>query len=171
MYVERYNDAGESIGFSAFEVNPVNSDAYSTHGAVPLDPLMAGLGGSSVGGSLGGITGSSIGASAGIIANEAVGNWVGVNEYQFDSREALDDFISGKGFSEIKLNTNVQQDKSILDAAIFEGDSFGRYNLITNNCSQYASKALSAGGINTTLFPIPNVAHDYIRKNNPELVE
>jgi len=47
--------------------------------------------------------------------------------------------------------------------------NFGQYNLLTNNCSQYAAGSLSEGGINTSKNPIPIMAHAYAEKNNSDI--
>lgn len=69
-----------------------------------------------------------------------------------------------------RFATNKEQDKAVINAAEQYGRNFGSYN-ITNNCSQYTSKALSAGGIETTQHPIPNKANAYARANNKGLVK
>jgi YD repeat-containing protein len=60
--------------------------------------------------------------------------------------------------------------EAILDMAKVTGSDFGQYNVFTNNCVQYASEALAAGGVVTTDFFVPNIAHDFVIKNNPDLL-
>jgi hypothetical protein len=68
----------------------------------------------------------------------------------------------------IEFNTTQAQDEAIGASALANGVNFGNYNLFTNNCVQFISKALAAGGVNTTGFFVPNMAHSYANRNNPE---
>jgi RHS repeat-associated protein len=183
MWVELYDESGNTSGYAFFEVNPIDKNAFARHGGEPLAVWMAMLGGSSGGSSVGssssGAGGSSAGYTSGVIVNE-VAIRVGVNEYRFNTREDMEKFIAKRWFKDETLTdrirqtvfgTSASQDSLILDAAISEGDSFGRYDILSNNCVQYASKVLSAGGVNTSSQTVPNWSHDYIDRNNHDLIE
>jgi len=193
MWVDLYDQSGNVIGCAFFEVNPIDENAYAIHGGEPLEKWMAilggSMGGSSVGSSVAGSTGSSVGSSAGSttgdIVNEAAVR-VGVNEYRFytsegiDAKEKMNKFIANRWFKDetatgkirqTVLSTSKAQDLLILEAAILGGDSFGRYDISSNNCAQYVSRTLSVGGVNTSSQAIPNRSHDYIDRNNRDLIE
>ncbi len=157
LYVEMYDKNGNTTGFAVFEVNPLNDNAIK-HGGAPLDlrfaVLIGKIGGSSVGGLVGTssgstFTGSSVGSSKGstIVSGANEGNFisVGVNEYHFATKEQLLAFIKENKFDRVaSFDTTVSQDRAIYKEAIAAGDSFGRYELFTNNCIQYASRVLEA---------------------------
>jgi len=185
MWVELYNENGNSIGYAFFEVNPIDKNAYKSHGGEPLARWMVIVGGGSVGSIISGSRGSIAGSSIGTIINETEIR-VGVNEYRFyssegvDAKKEMEKFIANRWFNDETATDKIRntafgisaaQDLLILEAAISNGDSFGRYDILSNNCAQYASKALSAGGVNTSSQTIPNCAHDYIDKNNSDLIE
>ena len=69
------------------------------------------------------------------------------------------------------FKTGYEQDLMIAEKARNEGEMFGDYKLLTNNCSQHASKALAAGGIDTTQLLIPNMARNYVKKHNKDIIE
>jgi RHS repeat-associated protein len=184
MWVERY---GDSAGYSFFEVNPIDANAYDHYGGEPLTKWMALLGGSSIGSSAGSllsgvegsIVGSSVGSSAGLIVNEGAVR-VGVNRYDFNTRDDMEAFIAKRWFNdgaktgEIRqtvFGTSAAQDELILGAAISEGESFGRFDILSNNCVQYASRVLSAGGVNTSSRTVPRWSHNYVDRNNQDLIE
>ena len=60
------------------------------------------------------------------------------------------------------FDTTMAQYLLIFNAAVSEGHLFGRYCVLTNNCVQYASRVLAAGGVRTSPQPIPNISHNYI---------
>jgi RHS repeat-associated protein len=183
MWVELYDESGNTSGYAFFEVNPIDKNAFARHGGEPLEMWMTALGGSSggstVGSSSSGAGGSSVGSTSGVIVNEAAVS-AGVNEYRFDTRDDMEKFIAKRWFNDetstdrirqTVLGTSASQDLLIWDAAVSEGDSFGRYDILSNNCAQYASRVLSAGGVNTSSQAVPNWSHDYIDKNNQGLME
>jgi len=186
MWVERYDKNGSSVGFSFFEVGPIKKNASATYGGEPLTLRMAILGGSSGGSSIGSLisgiggssTGASVGSVSGALLNEAAIS-VGVNEYRFDTRENMEKGIAKLWFDnesatgEIRqtvFNTSKAQDRTILNTAEAKGRTYGRYDVLSNNCAQYASSVLSSGGVNTTSQPVPRWSHDYIDKNNQDLI-
>jgi hypothetical protein len=170
MFVETYDRRGNFTGFSFFEVNPVDKNADDTHGAAPLTPWMAALGGSSGSSSSGS---SSSSTTSGVIVNE-VAVRVGVNQYNFKTKAEMDAFIKerfgGGNYREAVLGTSMKQDRAIYTAAVTEWKSSKRYDVARNNCAQYASKVLAAGGVKTSTQMYPRWSQDYIEKNNPDIL-
>jgi len=172
MYVEVYNEDGSSKGFEFYEVGPTNgnNEGFFTH--EPLDPSMAMVPGALVSGSS---VSSGSGLSSGLISGSSVSGSGGagisasnieagvkvdfVTAAQLDSRLSRYDRV-------VEFNTTKDQDQKIRSAAISNAENFGRYNVFTNNCAEYAAKTLRAGGINTSGILVPNWSHDYIIRNN-----
>jgi hypothetical protein len=174
--VRNYDRNGKPTNWTVFEVGPRDSNsgkiAYEQLSSNPLDPIQAILAGS--------LGGSSVSSSSGIASGSTSGTFstaggtvvtyvihAGVSLYTVYSLNEL------KGeFDRITIfNTTREQDQSIFNASRIYGENFGNYNILTNNCSQYAARALAAGGINTTNNPIPNVAHTYAEKNNKDKIK
>jgi hypothetical protein len=168
MYVEIYDKAGASIGFELYEVGATNhkdvgkinindktGSNSETLSSDMIDLSMA-LAGSAASGSSAGSASAATTVGAG-----SAGLQAGVKREFFPTRQALDARLS-RYDKVVEFNTTQTQDKAIQQAATQRGTGFGRYNPLLNNCSQYASAVLAAGGVRTTQWPIPNRAHNYI---------
>jgi RHS repeat-associated protein len=174
IWVERYDENGNLNGFIFLKIFLINKNAnYLKGDGKPAANWMANL----VGFIAGGIPGAAI---ANIINEVAIR--AGVNGYQFKTKDEMLKFIAQKWYNntdketiakirQTVFNTSVAQDEAIMAAAVSEGKSFGRYDLLSNNCVQFAARVLSAGGVNTSSITIPNKSHDYIDKNNQALID
>jgi hypothetical protein len=173
IWVERYDENGNPNGFIFFEIFLIDKNAnYLKGDGKPAANWMANL----VGFIVGGIQGVAI---VNIINEVAIR--AGVNGYEFDTKDKMLEFIAQKWYKntdketiakirQTVFNTSFAQDKAILAAAKSEKKSFGRYDLLFNNCVQFAARVLSAGGVNTSSQAIPNKSHDYIDNNNQVLI-
>ena len=94
-----------------------------------------------------------------------------VYKRHYETIEQMSEAVENQRYNDVLIfNTGYNQDQLIREKARNEGETFGNYNLFGNNCSQHASKALAAGGIDTTQFLIPNVAKIYVKKHNKEII-
>jgi len=166
MYVEVYNKNGTTKGYELYEVGPtkfngtditggkdvLSSNKLDSSSPYPINLTNIGLAWSVL---------SSAANSAGLEAGVTV-------EFFKNDEHGLAQFENriSKYDNKIIFNTTPKQDLAIRSTANATGKSFGKYNLFSNNCIQYASNALSKGGINTSNFFVPNIAHDFSRRNN-----
>jgi hypothetical protein len=162
-YVEVYDKSGASIGFEFYEVGPtkfqgkditggktiLSSEKLDTFSPHPLN--LTGLGATWT---LGSAAANSLGVEAGVTREF-------LTESELTERLKKYDMVN-------EFNTTQEQDKAIRATAYANGVGFGKYNLFTNNCVQYISKALADGGVKTTSFFIPNMSHNYVNRNNHE---
>ena len=118
----------------------------------PLDSNMGIAGGSISGASAGSVSGPMGAASGSVIGNGSTGSVIknipmeaGVKVEFFSSRKEL--YKRCERYDKITVfNTNIGQDRAIRNNAYSSGKNFGEYNLFSNNCTQYATGALGAGG-------------------------
>jgi hypothetical protein len=146
-YVEVYDESGASIGFEFYEVGltkfqgkditggktTLSSEELDTSSPYPLN--LTDLGATW---NLGSAAANSLGVEAGVTHEF-------LTESELKKRLEKYDRV-------IEFNTTQEQDKAIRAVAYADGVAFGKYNLFTNNCVQYISKALAVGGVNTTPF-------------------
>jgi RHS repeat-associated protein len=161
--VQNYDAYGNVTGWTVYEVGPTSGSYLSSN---PLDPIQAVLAGSLGGSSVGSTSGINAGIRAGTgttLVGRAVASivMVGVNTYTVGLNDFPDQFNRITVF-----NTTSEEDNLIRNASKQLGENFGKYNILTNNCSQYSAAALAAGGLKTTQFLVPNIAHTYADKNN-----
>ena len=162
MYVEVYDDDGNHAGYAFFEVAATSLgkiDLTKGKKILSSDKLDAS--------SPPQFNDTNLGkawAKFARLANSA-GIQAGVT-YEFLASEAELEKRLAKYDRVVELSTTDAQDRAIHRAAMNTGSNFGRYNLFSNNCVQFASKALSRGGVNTTNDFIPNKAHGYVLRNN-----
>ncbi len=64
------------------------------------------------------------------------------------------------------MDTGRDQDSAIQAAAEERGKNFGRYKVILNNCTEYATNCLKKGGWKTNVKVIPNSERKQLQKNN-----
>ncbi|MDY2840625.1 MAG: hypothetical protein SOT46_09695 [Treponema sp.] len=64
------------------------------------------------------------------------------------------------------MDTGRDQDSAIQAAAEERVKNFGRYKVIRNNCTEYATNCLKEGGWNTNVKVIPNSERKQLQKNN-----
>lgn len=64
------------------------------------------------------------------------------------------------------MDTGRDQDSAIQAAAEERGFNFGKYGVIMNNCTEYASNCLREGGWTTNVKVIPNSERKQLQKNN-----
>ena len=194
MFVETYDAKGNSSGFDLYEVGSVRKEngtwvGVGTDGNVikgtevlshdSLDGSMGNAFGSVIGGS-GLISGSgtcvamasaSSGSAIGQSGINSVNTESGVFVRHYDSYTEMQNAPENSRYNNvITFNTTKTQDIAIRNMALLTGKNFGKYNLFTNNCTQHASGALKAGGVNSTRFLIPNLATSFILKNNSSYI-
>jgi hypothetical protein len=162
-YVEIYDESGKSIGFEFYEVGPTKfqgkdiTGGKNTLSSEPLDassPYPLNL--------------TELGELWAVAATGAnlLGLEAGVTR-EFITKENLEERLK-KYDKVLEFNTTKEQDKAIRKTALAKGVGFGKYNLFMNNCVQYISEALAAGGVSATRFFIPNASHNYANRNNSE---
>jgi hypothetical protein len=68
----------------------------------------------------------------------------------FKNKTEMEQYLKKAGFdTATEFDTSSTQDRLIYDTALLTGMNFSGYNLITNNCGQYARAALASGGVKT----------------------
>jgi hypothetical protein len=172
LYVETYDENGKSTGYDIYEVGATNNTSRPDETILSSEPIdrkqliVAGIiGGSSV--KIISPISSASSSAATVAVSSSFLPEAGVHKYHITSLDEIDQrFTNNVGFVTIK-----NQDELIRAEAEKLGKDFGAYNLLTNNCSQYVANSLTAGGIETSLDPRPNVATDYARDNNEGLIK
>jgi hypothetical protein len=166
--VQNYDEFGNFTGWTVYEVGITQKGALSSNPLDPVQALWAGsLGGSSAGSTSGSGAGTTMGISTTIVGTQVASMiMVGVNTYTVNNLNELP-----SRFDRITVfNTSNAEDDLIRAASEQLGKDFDKYNILTNNCSQYSAASLTAGGLNTTQNPIPNVAHTYAESNNKDRI-
>lgn len=190
MFVETYDEKGNSTGYALYEVGsvaevdgnwkgigpgniPIENTVVLSHetldkGMGNVVGSVAGVSGVASGSAPSVVSGSTVGGSA--IAGAAIGSVnseSGVFVRYYSSFDEMKNAPENSRYNNvITFNTTQDQDIAIKNKADETGRGFGQYNLFTNNCTQHAANSLSSGGINTTNFLIPNIAREYILSNN-----
>ena len=190
MFVETYDEKGNSTGYALYEVGSVTEVDGNWKGIgpgnIPIEntvvlsheTLDKGMG--KVVGSVAGVSGVASGSAPLVVSSSTVGGSAiadaaigsvnsesGVFVRYYSSFDKMKNAPENSRYNNvITFNTTQDQDIAIKNKADETGRGFGQYNLFTNNCTQYAANSLSSGGINTTNFLIPNIAREYILSNN-----
>jgi hypothetical protein len=166
--VQNYDESGNFIGWTVYEVRPTEGDFLSSNPLDPIQAVLAGLlGGSSIGSTYGSEAGTISGVGTTIVGTSVVSKvMVGVNTYNVNNLDELPN-----RFDRITVfNTTLVEDDLIREASKQLGKNFGEYYVLTNNCSQYSASSLAAGGLLTTQNPIPNIAHSYADNKNEDRI-
>ena len=80
----------------------------------------------------------------------------GVSRRDFATKDEMLEFLGLPNFKDpnsngyesyIQFETTPEQDKAIYEAAMRSGERYQNYNVLNNNCGQWARDVLSAGGV------------------------
>ena len=62
----------------------------------------------------------------------------------------------------ITQETSMEQDRAIEQASVELGQNFGRYDVLSNNCTEYSANCLERGGWNVGHKTIPNLERSFL---------
>ena len=144
MYVETYDENGNSSGYALYEVGPITEEDRQRDASEPEGESKR----------------------FEILSGDKEGSKGGVTKEKFDTKDDMKERLE-RYDRILEFDTTPEQDKMIKEKAEGNGRKFGDYNLFTNNCGQYAARNLMEGDIiaDPSIME-PNRSHDYMEDRN-----
>ena len=177
FFVELYDENGNSAGFRIYEVNSVTdgtaadfSDRSGVRGKNKTERIMENSRVLSAAPTSGIASSSTSGGykDSGVFSKDYL---IGTEEGKYATRDEAYNamMLDNTCFDYVfVIETTVDQDKAIKAEAENRGKNFGKYYLLSNNCTQFAIECLKKGGWISDNKVRPNSERKSILKNNPQ---
>jgi len=167
LFVELYDDNGNTSGIAIYEVGATDQegnfglDKYNQPIRDTENRTTKVLSHAKVGGIASSSNSSGDTDQAGVF----------VRKYEGTNAEKIlqnmrDDPVNQRYDNVLIMSTSKKQDCDIRSEAEDRGKNFGRYKVIRNNCTEYATNCLKEGGWKTNVKVVPNSERKQLLKNN-----